>query len=374
MTLISPEDTEFLQKKKKSATLHNFFVIESLTDNDKPLNEHDLKEKPSITRCIKCGYPLGSMTIESGVALQKEKKRLFKPKTGKSEICFACRRERLLSFVLNASYVISSLLFIAAFVGVFFKVITLDFCLLIGCLEIIFLMFFGRFLEEAVFFGLSAREKILATLYRYSITGELQNFDAAFSYLPKIDCADDEMLRALLQVTIFQAKELPISWFLDLSKFFKTTPHEVVQLLSEQINEEQEKSFLKNLVENAPPAGMSLLIEILLLTNNNFGLQIASSQLEHILKANPFDNSWRDEFFIYKEKYLKALTLAGREDMKELLLLKMQDYKEPKVPTIDVLESSKNFIQRNPIFRYLFRILLYLLLAFLFGLFYKLLD
>ncbi|RLI67037.1 MAG: hypothetical protein DRO63_05590, partial [Candidatus Gerdarchaeota archaeon] len=179
---------------------------------------------------------------------------------------------------------------------------------------------------------------------------------------------------ALLQVTIFQAKELPISWFLDLSKFFKTTPHEVVQFLSEQINGAQEKSFLKNLVENAPPAGMSLLIEILLLTNNNFGLQLASSQLDHILKTNPFDNSWRDEFFIYKEKYLKAVTLAGREDMKELLLLKMQDYKEPKVPTIDVLESSKNFIQRNPIFRYLFRILLYLLLAFLFGLFYKLLD
>jgi len=368
---------EFSPPGEERNTIHNFFVRENLTDNDKPLNDANSFEF-TANRCNKCGYPLEIISEETrkdSLTTSKKKRSFLRPKTTKDNVCFACRREQILSLVLNATYVLFGGLFLAAFVSLFFRVMTPDLWLLIGCLEVIFLLFFGRFLEEAVFFGLTPREKVLATLYRFSITGELQNFDTAFSYLQKINQFDDETLKALLQVTAFQARELPTSWFLDLSKLLHVKPGAVVGFLSEQISvEHKDDSFIKSLFQNAPPAGVSLLLEIFLLTGNYFGLELVLHRLEEELAKEPMEKSWLEEFYLYKQNYQKALELLGRQDLNQAIAQKMVHYQEPKVPTIDVLESSKNFIQRNPFIRYIIRIMLYLLLAFLFGLFYKLLE
>jgi hypothetical protein len=63
-----------------------------------------------------------------------------------------------------------------------------------------------------------------------------------------------------------------------------------------------------------------------------------------------------------------------KEDTYNQIVESLEDFQEPKVPSIDVIESSKNIIQRNPFLRYVFRIFLYIFLAFILGLLYQLFD
>ncbi|NHJ41381.1 MAG: hypothetical protein FK731_15225 [Asgard group archaeon] len=347
-------------KSNKKANNQRIFVEECLTKSVQNLSEN--KQMQVNIRCGKCGIPLQEITL-----IEKSDK-------AKIEICRICRREKLLNGILICSYVFSAGLFITSIIGVILDQLTLNLCLLLGCLEIIFLLFFGRFLEEAVFFGLSKHDKLLSSLYRYSVSAEIQNFDVALKYLNKTQIYDDELLKGFLQVTTFQANNLPSDWFYLLSKQLKITPGKMIGLLSKQIDEESELQYLENLLSKAPPEGISLLNEIMLISKNKFGLHKIIKRLESELENDSLPKKWLNEFYIYKNKFILAFEYLNQNELVSELNQKLVEFKEPKVPTIDVIESSKNIIQRNPIFRYLFRILFYIALAFLLGLVYQWLD
>ncbi len=350
-------------KSNKKTNNQRIFVEECLTKSVQNLSEN--KQKQVNIRCGKCGIPL--QEIQEITLIEKSDK-------DKIEICRICRREKLLNGILICSYVFSVGLFITSIIGVILDQLTLNLCLLLGCLEIIFLLFFGRFLEEAVFFGLSKHDKLLSSLYRYSVSAEIQNFDVALKYLNKTQIYDDELLKGFLQVTTFQANNLPSDWFYLLSKQLKITPGKMIGLLSKQIDEESELQYLENLLSKAPPEGISLLNEIMLISKNKFGLHKIIKRLESELENDSLPKKWLNEFYIYKNKFILAFEYLNQNELVSELNQKLVEFKEPKVPTIDVIESSKNIIQRNPIFRYLFRILFYIALAFLLGLVYQWLD
>jgi hypothetical protein len=353
------EDKDHLEKSNNQ----RIFVEECLTKS-----VHNLIESKQIQeniRCGKCGIPLHKIQQKSLDVL---------PDDVQTVICRTCRREKILNGVLISSYVLSAGLFIVCIVGVILDQLTLDLGLLIGCLEIIFLLFFGRFLEEAVFFGLSQHNKLLSALYRYSVSAEIQNLDVAIKYLRKTSTFDDELLKGFLQVTTFQAHNLPKDWFHIISKQMEIEPGKVIQLLSNQIDEENELIYLENLISKAPPEGISLLNEIILKSKNNFGLEKLTIRLTSELADETISKKWLNEFFIYKSNYILAFESQEKADLIEQMNQRLENYKEPKVPTIDVIESSKNIIQRNPIFRYIFRILFYIGLGFLLGFIYELLD
>lgn len=329
---------------------------------------HNLLESNQIQgniRCRKCGIPLHE--IQKTVLDDK-------PEIVQTKICRICRREKILNGVLISSYVLSAGLFIVCIIGIVLDQLTLDLSLLVGCLEIIFLLFFGRFLEEVVFFGLSKHDKLLSALYRYSVSAEIQNFDVALKYLKKTHSYDDELLKGFLQVTTFQAHNLPSDWFYLLSKQMNLKPKKIIQLLSMQINEKNELIYLENLISKAPPEGISLLNEIMLLNKNNFGLNKLTNRIASELANETISKKWLNEFYIYKNNYTLAFESLKRDNLIDQMDQRLKEFKEPKVPTIDVIESSKNIIQRNPIFRYIFRILFYVAIAFLLGLIYQWLD
>ncbi|NHK29721.1 MAG: hypothetical protein FK730_00115 [Asgard group archaeon] len=352
------------QKNSKEKTNNQrIFVEECLTKS-----VHNLIESKQIQeniRCGKCGIPLHKIQQNALDDL---------PEDVQTKNCRTCRREKILNGVLITSYVLSAGLFIVCIIGVVLDQLTLDLCLLVGCLEIIFLLFFGRFLEEAVFFGLSNHNKLLSALYRYSVSAEIQNLDVAIKYLKKTSTFDDEILKGFLQVTTFQAHNLPIDWFYIIGKQMNLAPGKVVQLLSNQIDEENELIYLENLILKAPPEGISLLNEIILKSKNSFGLEKLTKRIATELANETISKKWLNELYIYKSNYILAFESQEKANLIEQMNQRLANYKEPKVPTIDVIESSKNIIQRNPIFRYIFRIFFYIAIAFLLGLIYQLLD
>ncbi|MBN1328097.1 MAG: hypothetical protein JXA54_01375 [Candidatus Heimdallarchaeota archaeon] len=336
------------------------FLVRLLIDSEITLstNENDLNS----IRCSKCGFPLKFKSLITEVDRKK------------THVCQICKREKRLNILLISSYVFFGIVFVAGIIGVIIDQITLDVCLMIGCLEIIFLLFFGRFLEEAIFFGLTQKEKILAALYRFSISAELQAFDVAINYLKKFSFLEDsELIEGFLQVTIYQAKNLPVDWFIELGSFMQKDTKEIIRLLSSYITENN--SWLSQIIiEKAPPSGISLLNEIFIITYNYFGLKLIATRLENEITKTDLSKEWLNELYIYKNKFLEGLTLIDNTHLEMIIDEKLTTYKEPKVPSIDVIAASKNIVQRNPFLRYIIRIFFYLLLAFILGLFYRLLD
>ncbi|NHJ85537.1 MAG: hypothetical protein FK734_08750 [Asgard group archaeon] len=359
-------DTENKTNKAKEQENQSFFVMKCLKHNDITLNDEMINHE--IIRCQKCGFPL--KTLDKGVTTNELKSmKSFK-------FCRICKRERTLNAVLISSYVASAGLFIALIIGVILDKLTLDISLLIGCLEIIFLLFFGRFLEEAVFFGLQHKDKILSALYRFSISSEMQAYEVAMKYLRDLpeDKIDSDILKGILQVIAYQSNNLPVDWFYELSQKLDTTPKDFLQKLSEQFDELEELNYLDKLIANAPSFGITTLIEIFLITQNISGLETIEKRISEILNQDKIPSEWLNDFYIYHHRYEAALSLINKLEILTKIDELLVNFKEPRVPTIDVIESSKNIIQRNPAIRYVLRIFLYLALAFVLGLLYRLFD
>ncbi|NHJ47620.1 MAG: hypothetical protein FK733_07520 [Asgard group archaeon] len=367
MTLNSTHTTDEKMRISKKTSNQRIFFIPSST---KSVHNSTTNQIQTTIRCDKCGIPLQKKgDIGKQITVLDDKQDKIKAK-----ICHVCRREQFLNRVLVSSYVISAMIFVLGIVGVFLREISLDFVLLIGCLEIIFLLFWGRFLEEAVFFGLSRHDKLLSALYRYSVSAEIQNFEVALKYLSRIQEFDDDLLKGFLQVTVYQANNLPTDWFYLVSEHMKITQSDFIEKLTEQIDEEKELDYLEKMLSQSPPSGISLMIEILTITENKKGLTKLASHLDTLLSKDTIDIKLQHEFYIYKQKYITALESIDRNDLIELIENNLSNYKEPRVPTIDVIESGKGIIQKNPLFRYLIRIFFYIGLAFLLGLIYRLLE
>jgi hypothetical protein len=359
-------------KESKDTINQSFFVGQCLTNNELELSKNDLESE--IVRCEQCSFPLrsGIKSEESSEELSDLSDSLTRK--GKYEVCKICWRENIFNYILIGSYILFGLLFVVGIIGVAYDQLSLNICLIIGCLEIIFLLFFGRFLEEAVFFGLTKREKLLAALYRYSITAEMQAFDVALKHLGKNIVVDSELLRGLFQVIIYQPTNLPTDWFVDISHRIGTTPKGFIDMLVAEVDEPNEEKYLREVIKQAPPSGISLLVELFLITKKNYGITLLQERIATELSNESVDNKFLNEFYIYNQKYQKALRNIEKEDTYNQIVESLVDFKEPKVPTIDVIESSKNIVQRNPFFRYIFRIFLYIFLAFILGLLYQLFD
>ncbi|NHJ32481.1 MAG: hypothetical protein FK732_06435 [Asgard group archaeon] len=363
-----------ITKQSKETIDQSFFVKKCLTNNELDLNNNDLESE--IVRCEQCSFPLRSKA-KSEENLEEDFEELSSlserlTRRGKYEVCRICWRENILNYVLIGSYILFGLIFIVCIIGVVYDQLSLNICLIIGCLEIIFLMFFGRFLEEAVFFGLSKKEKLLAALYRYSVSAEMQAFDVALKHLGGNITADSELIRGLLQVVIFQPTNLPTNWFVDISYRIGTTPRGFIDMLVAEIDEPKEERYLRKVISQAPPSGISLLVELFLITDNSYGLTLLQERIVKELSNESIDKKFLNEFYIYNQKYQKALENIDKEETYSQIEESLTAFKEPKVPSIDVIESSRNIIQRNPFLRYVFRILLYIFLAFILGLLYQL--
>jgi len=373
---MSIDSLQKITEKSKETIDQSFFVEKCLTNNELELSE--ITQESEIVRCEQCSFPLryrvtSKETDDEKLANFTGLSERLTRKEG-YEVCKICWRENVLNYVLIGSYILFGLLFIVCIIGVAFDKLSLNICLIIGCLEIIFLMFFGRFLEEAVFFGLTQREKLLAALYRYSVTAEMQAYDVALKHLKKNMNVDSELIRGLLQVVIFQPTNLPTDWFFDISHKIGTTPSGFIDMLVAEIDEPSEEKYLRKVINDAPPPGISLLVELFLITNNTYGIGLLQERIAKELSNESIDKKLLTEFYIYDNKYQQALGNIEKQDtylqIKECLV----DFQEPRVPTIDVIESSKNIIQRNPFLRYIFRIFLYIFLAFILGLLYRLFD
>jgi hypothetical protein len=362
--------------QSKETIDQSFFVKKCLTNNEPELSTNELESE--IVRCEQCSFPLRSKinTEDSSEDDLEELSDLSERLTRKGtyEVCKICWRERIFNYVLIGSYVVFGLLFIVCIIGVVFDKLSINICLIIGCLEIIFLLFFGRFLEDAVFFGLTKQEKLLAALYRYSITAEMQAFDIVLKYFGKNINVDSELIRGLLQVTIFQPTNLPTNWFVDISHRIDTNPKEFIELLVAEIDEPDEEKYIREVIDQAPPSGITLLVELFLITDNKYGIKLLQERITKELSNDSIDNKFLNEFYIYNQKYQKALQNIEKQDTYSQIEKSLTDFQEPKVPTMDVIESSRNIIQRNPFFRIIFRIFLYIFLAFILGLLYQLFD
>ena len=336
-------------------------------------NEIVLKLKSSnkeyITRCEKCGSPLRVHKDE------KKSNDIDVTIEIKFANCIVCRRENIFSWLLNISYVLSVVIFIVSFIGVIFDQLTLDLSLLIGCLELIFLMFFGRFLEEAVFFGLSQKEKVLSGLYRFSISGELQAFDIAMQYFEKLDENDlsSDLIKSILQTIVYQSNNIPSDWYDILSDKFNISTNEFIQILSHEIDETDELDYLDNLIANASPQGLTSIAQISFASNNLLAIEHLDMKLQKVLHSKNLENEWLRELFISKEIYEIILLKAKKTFTLQKINESLENYDVPKVPTIDVVEGFAA-LRRNPLFRYLFRIFTYIVLAFIIGLIYQLID
>ncbi len=360
------------ESDKKITNNQSFFLVDCFRNNDIKLIDANLNKK--LIRCETCGLPLETLG-DSRVtkrAIKKSKQEIAK--TNHFKACFICKREKILNAVLIASYVLSTGLFIAGIVGVFLGQVGLDLTLMIGCLEIIFLLFFGRFLEEAVFFGLSRSEKIFAALYRFSISAEIQAYDVAMKYIRKNTPIDSEILMGLLQVITYQSINLPTNWFVVMSRRLNVSSRTFIEMLSNEIDNSIEDTYIRDIIQKAPPSGISILAELFLMTNNKYGYEILNQRLELEFTKESLQKEWLNEFYINNHHYRRILFKINKADVYQKISESLLNFQEPKIPTSDMIASGKNIVQRTPFLRYLIRIFLYILLAFLLGLLYRLFD
>jgi len=348
------------------------FHIRRLTNIENNLNEQQ-KNQYHEARCDKCGFPLKLKEDLSQDEFEKnnDEKGFF---IKRDRECFVCRRTKILNIVLIGSYVFFALLFIACIVGVIFDQMALDIALIIGCLELIFLLFFGRFLEEAVFFGLPNHEKALAAFYRFADSGELQAYDIAFQYLKRINEEDisSKLYTGLLHIILLQAGSIPFRFYEEISKELNISTQELLVHISQEISSIDE-SYMNKLLLRAPPIGISSFAGISLQTECFPGYNFINNRLSELFNSEEIENNWKQDFFINKTRYTNIFTKINNPEKIANIDSIIESYKIPNVPSIDVVESSRK-IMNSPLIRYVIRILTYILLAILLGWLYRLLE
>ncbi|MFW9924192.1 MAG: hypothetical protein ACFFDW_12985 [Candidatus Thorarchaeota archaeon] len=355
----------------KEAKNQRLFLIEDIRNTGDNLNKttHDIPSHS--TRCEICGYPLtrGNYSKKGIPELSSGNKKESSLK------CFICKRTKILNGILIASYVLSGLFFIATIFGVIFDIITLDISLILGCLEIIILLFFGRFLEDMIFVGLSNEEKALAALYSFSETGEMQTYDIAINYLKKskIENISTDIYQAIFRILTIQSLSIPYYFYIKMSDLLELEPKLFIQNLMSEIELNIDPVYLESIINKAPPAGVSEYLRILNVTRNNFGLDFVINRINNEFKNTKISNDFLKDFYINKSIYFKALQNSQHQELLEKIDISLQNLSLPRVPSMDVMESGKKIIN-NPLVRYLFRIVFYIALAFILGMIYQLLN
>lgn len=205
-------------QESSDSSNQSIFLKQMITNNEITLTTNQNEDRPDVW-CDKCGYPLKPKQKQQTSKFNR-KKEVTNDVEDNYEKCLLCRREEILDRVLISSYVISAAIFIICFVGVIYDQIGIDICLMIGCLEIIFLVYLGRWVEDAVFMKLTKEERLLAALYRYSVSGEIQALETARKDILEMPSEGftHEILKGILQVDIFQANGIPNYWYRNISK------------------------------------------------------------------------------------------------------------------------------------------------------------
>ena len=372
MPFDSLNDTSSQISNKFRTKYRQIFEIQCLTDIENDLTD-SIEKLIHTPRCEKCGFPLKDSKKTKQLAL-KTGEALKQTSSTKIVECFICRRTRILNSILIGSYVISFLLFAAGIIGVIFDQLGLDIALMIGCLELILLLFFGRFLEDAVFFGLPKSEKALAALHRFAISGELQAYDIALKYLKRMNDEDysNEFYKALIHVIILQSDSIPFRFFTEISKELEISSNVLIQKISTEISN-LNPNYLTDLLTRAPPIGISTISTIAMQTSNSSALELLNDKLLSVLSSEKVDEKWKQDFYINEEFYARFFDQLHEQENKETISTILEDYKAPNVPSIDVVESSRKILN-HPLVRYITRIFIYILLAILLSWLYRLLD
>jgi len=352
----------------------SIFLKQMITNNEITLSIEQLTDNQQI-HCNECGYPLKlKQNKQSSQSIERDD--ITNEMKDNYEKCLICRRENILNVVLISSYLVTAAIFITSFIGVIYNQMGLDICLMIGCLEVIFLVYLGRYLEDAVYFKLTKEERLLAALYRYSFTGEFQALETARNVIIEMPAEGftHEILKGILQVAIFQANCLPHYWFLDISKQMKIPIDELPKILLDQINHPNEKNFSSRLVKDAPLEGVSKIVQMAVYTKDQVVIKKVIYRLDDEMANEELNSAWKIEFFMFGKYYKKALDYLIYLDTKRKIDSIMIDFEEPKVPTIDVIGKSKSIIERNPFLRFIIRIFTYILIAFIVALLFNLFD
>ncbi len=351
------------------------FVTKRIIENEKKLLENQQNNQSPIARCEKCGFPIHIKP--SRFERIKEKTSSSPNILGNFESleCSICKRTRILNAILVTSYVVSTIIFILLFIGVIFNVVELEFSLMIGCLEIIFLLFFGRFLEEAVFFRFSEEKKLLAALYRFSLSGEIQALDIALKFIRnyKKETLSDELFQGILHIQAFQPLSIPYGFEKEITTCLKLSTTDLEYKLSSVVDDQKEIQYLKRMIQKIPPAGITVLIELSFKNNNKFALSEIFSRIEAELEKEDIDPEMVKEFFISQNLYEKIYSHHGNNETIKLINELISNYNAPKVPSLDVVGNSRKILQ-SQLMRYAIRIFMFIGLAFLLGLLYQLLN
>jgi hypothetical protein len=327
------------------------------------------------TYCDKCGYPLTDIKTAENISNEKSHrpKNSLENTTDKPR-CPLCTREKIFNIILIGSYILSAGLFIAFFVGVILDQVSLDICILIGCLELIFLFLLGRFLEKVVFIGLSLRNKIVAGFYRFSLSGDLQAYEIAMDQFQKIseDKMNEQLWFSLFQMLGLQASNLSFYWWTDLKKTLNLPLSAIQSKISYSISISKPEHN-KKLLSSLSPAGLGFLIQLALKTKNYDLMNLLFSKIAKICESEKVERTWSQEFFIHQDLYLRVFKEYSKDDFKDCLESLVDGFNAPKPPTVDVVAQGRKFF-RHPLIRYAIRIIFYILLAFLLSLLYQLLD
>ncbi len=364
-------DTKIDDKKNHQ----RLFVIKRITDNENKLPENQQNCQSHITRCEKCGFPIHIKPLRFKAINKEASSSQILVDNSESVECSICKRTRILNALLIISYIVSALIFILLFIGVIFDVAELDITLVIGCLEIIFLLFFGRFLEEAVFFGFSEEKKLLAALYRFSESGEIQALDIALKYIRSYtkETLSDELIQGILHIQTFQPLCIPYSFEKEITQYLKLSVTDLENKLSSVIDDQKEIPYLRRMIQKIPPAGITVLIDLSLKTKNELALIEIFSRIKTELDKDTIDPEIIKEFFISQELYETAYSLFGNDETMKMINDLISNFKAPKVPTMDVVGGSRK-VMRSPLMRFAIRIIMFIGLAFLLGMLYQLLN
>ncbi|MBD3191334.1 MAG: hypothetical protein GF308_11855 [Candidatus Heimdallarchaeota archaeon] len=371
-------DKEDFQGNQRNQIQDCFYHKESLISRDSNLTERDQKLRNQLSlRCEKCGFPL--KLTKKGLSSQKKEKKEDQQRSKKKSTtlqCFICQREHILNIILIISYIISLGLFITSIIGVVLDQLQLELSLILLCLEIIFLMFFGRFLETMVFFRLSQKEKIIAGFYRFAFTGELQAYEIAFSFTKDISVenSNSHLWDAFLQVILYQSLCLPKEWYKEISNKMKIPKKQLINIIASRIVKLNKKGQIIKILQDAPIAGIAELLRISLSSRNREALAIIINRIEEEITRSPPSDMFLQELFISQEDFREAFQLMEKDQLIIQVNSLLEKYQPPKVPSIDAIEEGKTFLQKNPIIAYLLRILFYIILSILLGLLFQLLG
>ena len=366
----------FSDNKMENKKIHQrLFFIEGLSNSESKLTESTQDPQMHIIRCEKCGFPIHIKPAKHKWETGEQQTSEVNLQTIDRKECSICSRTRILNTVLISSYILSAAIFTLFIIGAIFDVVALDLGLMFGCLEIIFLLFFGRFLEEAVFFGFSQKEKLLAALYRFSESGEIQALDIAMKYIEKYknDAISDEFFQGILHILTYQHLNVPYYFQDELNKHLQLSATEFDRKLSSIIDEENEMPYLKSMIQKVPPSGITVFTDISVKTNNQLALNEIFQRINTEMTQEEIDIEFIKEFYVNLDIYESAYISFGDKDILEKITELAANFKAPRVPSIDVVEGSRKIMQQ-PFVRYIIRIFLYIALAFLLGFLYQLLD